>query len=379
MSYDRKIDFVCPHLVVEEAIYLSSDRVTVRPIRPISAANSVRVRVNGEVEVPSYGLHTPAEALASKRGPFNIRASVNDTLVIRVDGAPPQTIQIPPGERLSTKEVARRLSVNVPNAVFELTPNGRLRLRTRSTGKPATLMILPSNMASTLGLPVNRQWRGRSPYGGWSLVNDPTTLSDRPTRMIVFDAPLNGFKDYVELNYATLRQECRRCGGLGIENDWRYGVDGNLFEVRDEALLLQEVQKATFTLQGSNPFHTWYGTNLLNTVGRKLSISGVIQTFIVNDVREAFRRWQNIKRQQEEEIGQAVSDAEFPFRLLDVKLTPAQQDPTVLFVAVTIQSRSSTPIILERGVKIPHPADLLGSTAQDGVIRQSLSNFTLTG
>ncbi len=379
MSYDRKIDFVCPHLVVEEALFLSSDRVTVRPIRPISAANSVKVRVNGEVEVPSFGVHTPAEALASKRGPFNIRSGVSDTLVISVDSAAPQTIQISPGERLSTKEVARRLSAGLSNAIFDLTPTGRLRLRTRSTGRHATLMVLASNMAATLGFPENRQWRGQTPFGGWSLVNDPTTLSDRPARMIVFDTPLNGFRNYVELNYATLRQECRRCGGLGIENDWRYGVDGHLFEVRDEALLLQEVQKAVFTLQGSNKFNPWYGTNLLNTIGRKLSISGVIQTFIVNDVREAFRRWQNIKRQQEEEIGQVVSDAEFPFRLLDVKLTPAQQDPTVLFVAVTIQSRSSTPIILERGVKVPHPADLLGSTVQDGVIRQSLSNFTLTG
>lgn len=379
MSYDRKIDFVCPHLVVEEAIYLSADRVTVRPIRPISAANSVRVRVNGELEIPSMGVHTPAEAFAGKKGPFNVRTGTNDTLVISVDSGPAQTIQIPPGERLSARDLARRLSTGLPNAVFDITQNGRLRLRTRSTGKNATLMVLASNLATTLGFTVNRQWRGRTPYSGWTLVNDPTTLSDRPARMIVFDAPLTGFKDYVELNYATLRQECRRCGGLGVENDWRYGVDGNLFEVRDEALLLQEIQKAVFTLQASNPFHPWYGTNILNTVGRKLSVSGVIQTFIVSDIREAFRRWQNIKRQQEEEVGQAVSDAEFPFRLLDVKLTPSQKDPTVLFVAVTIQSRSSNPIILERGVKVPHPADLLGSTAQDGVIRQSLSNFTLTG
>lgn len=379
MSYDRQIDFVCPHMVVEEALYMSADRMTVRPIRPIAAANSVRVRVNGEVEIPSYGVQLPAEGLVANRGPYNIRVGTNDRLVVSIDNGAPQSLVVAPGERLSAREMARRLNGTAQGALFDLSPTGRLRLRTRSVGAGATAVVRASNMAATLGFPVDRQWRGSVPFTGWSLINDPNTLSDRPLRLVVFDRPLMGFRDYVELDYATLRQECRRCGGLGVENDWRYGVDGQLFEVRDEALLIQENSKASFTIQGSNPFHLWYGTSLLNAVGRKLSMSGVTQTFIVNDIREAFRRWQDVKRQQEEKVGQVVTDEEFPFRLLDVQLTQSQQDPTVVFVSVTIQSRSQKAITIDRGMRIPHPADLLGSTAQDGVIRQSLSNFTLTG
>jgi len=36
MSYDRQIDQVCTHMVVEEALFLFSDRRTVRPLRPIA-------------------------------------------------------------------------------------------------------------------------------------------------------------------------------------------------------------------------------------------------------------------------------------------------------------------------------------------------------
>lgn len=379
MSFDRQIDFLCPHVVVEEAIFVNADRLTVRPLRPISAVNSVRVRVNGAIEVPSPGLVVPAEGLAAKKGPFNIRVGINDTLIIRVNDGAEQTLLIEPGETLNSREMARRLNQSVSDALFDLTPKSRLRLQTRSKGKHATLVVRPTALSTTLGFPTNRQWRGRAPLPGWSLVADPNTLRDRPTRLIVFDQPLMGFTNYVELNYATLRTECRRCGGLGVENDWRYGVHGEVFEVRDEALLIQEIQKITYTVRGSNPFHPWYGTTILDTVGKKLSAAGLVQSFIVNDIREAFRRWQNIKRQQEEVVGQPVSDEEYPFRLLSVTLSPSQQDQTVVFVNAIVQSRSQKPIQIERGVRLPLPADILGSSTQAGVYRQSLQKFTLTG
>ena len=218
-----------------------------------------------------------------------------------------------------------------------------------------------------------------SVFPSWSLINEPNTLLDRPVRLVVFDEPLRGFQSHVELNYITVRQECRRCGGLGVENDWRYNIEGNVVEVRDEALLIQEVQKIVYTVQGSNPFHNWYGTTILNMVGRKISNRGLIQNFIVSDIREAFRRWQSVKRQQEENVGQEVSDAEYPFNLLRVTLKPDVSDPTVVYVTAVVQNRSTQPIQIVRGVRLPLPENLLGGTVQDGVIRQSLNNFVVTG
>lgn len=379
MSYDRSIDQVCPHMVVEEALFVSADRVTVRPLRPIAAFNSVRVRYNSEIEVPSAGFYTSAQATSLKSAPYNIQGGTNDRLVIKVGGGPFQTLTLPSGKQLSAPRVVEVLNQSVRDAVFSVTSKRQIRLNSSSTGPSATIFIRQngSTGASTLGFTTDRGWRGQTVTPGWSLINDPNTLRDRPTRLIVFDDILKGSRDYVELNYVTIREECRRCGGLGIENDWRYNSQGTLIKVQDEQLLHQELLKSTYTVKGSNPFHTWYGTNIVNTIGRKLSSTGIIQNMIVSEVYEAFRRWQGIKKQQEEVVGQLVTDKEFPFRMLSVNLRQSDHDPTVIFVSAVIQSRSTEPILIERGVRTPIPLDLLGSTQQESLVRAPLPNYNI--
>lgn len=380
MSYDRKLDWTCSHYVSDEGIFVANDRVTVEPLRPIASAASVRLRLNGELDVGPLGHAVPAEAIASRTGPFTIHSGVNDTLVVQAVGKPPQTIVIPAGRALSVAQIGECLASQLPDLSFKVTSKQRLNIQTKRVGPEATLMFLPdSTLAATLGLPVNRQWRGRMTVPRWSLIADPNTLPDRPTRLIVFDTPLKGLRDFVEISYTTLREECRRCGGLGIENDWRYDPNGEVVTIEKEALLIQEIQKMVYTVRGSNVFHLWYGTDILNTVGKKLSASGLLQQFIVADIREAFKRWQVIKTQQEDNLGQPVSNEEFPFQLLEVVLTPSTQDPTVVFVNATVQNRSSKPIQIERGVRLPSPDDLLGASAQDGIFRQSLRNFVKVG
>jgi len=380
MSYDRKLDQVCPHYVIEEALFVNVDHQTVKPIRPIASGPSVMVRVNGVAQVPAYGLHIAAEALAAKKGPFDIQAGVNDQLTVRVGGAAEQTLTVPAGTQLSSRQLAKHLNLSLREAAFSVTDKRRIRLRSGRLGPKASLFIEPtSTMADTIGLTTNRIWRGQTVFPGWSLVRDPNTLDDRPTRFVVFDEPFGGAQDYVELSYTTVREECRRCGGLGVENDWRYGASGEVAQVRDEALLIQEITKAIYTIQQSNPFHLWYGSNVVRTVGKRLSSSGLVQNMIVADIQEAFRRWQAIKRKQEEEVGQEVSDAEYPFRLVSLILEQSQRDQTIVFVNATVQNRSRREIQIERGIKLPEPLDLMGSTAQEGVLRQSLSDYVLTG
>jgi hypothetical protein len=377
MSFDRKIDQVCPHRVVEEALFLNTDYQTVRPLRPIASVVSTQVRIDGVADVPSMGIQVPATVVSSKPGPYTITQGVNDRLIVSIDGGPDQVITAQSGKKIATKDVVKNLSIS--EGVFDEL-HGRVRLRTGRVGKTAFLHIKPgSTLTSVLGLVENRVFRGVKSVPGWSIVKDPNTLNDRPTRLIVFDQPLKGFSDYVELNYITIRQECRRCGGLGVENDWIYGKQGNTIEVRDEALLVQEILKLMFTVRGSNPFATWYGTLLVDTIGRKLSAGGLVQNLIVSEITTAFSRWQSIKKQQEESVGQFVSDREFPFQLLNVTVEQSTQDPTVIFVNASIQNRSGQPVDISRGIRLPEPTDLLSATAQQGVFRQSLNSFTQVG
>jgi phage baseplate assembly protein W len=280
---------------------------------------------------------------------------------------------------LSPTQIVDTLNSLVTSASFYLNSKSQVRLGTHSRGSLSSIFIrgADSTAASILGLPVDRSWRGKDIVPSWTIVSDPTTLADRPTRLIVFDTPLKGYTDYVEVTYTTVRQECRRCGGLGIEHDWRYNGRGDVVQVQGQDLLLQEVMKIVYTVLGSNRFHTWYGTNVVNAIGKKLTSTGIVQNMILNEVSDAFRRWQTVKRQQEENIGQVVTDEEFPYRLSAVNLQQSDSDPTVIIVNTLVQNRSNKTIELTRAVKAPLPIDLLGSTQQQQIFNQTTPNYQL--
>lgn len=103
----------------------------------------------------------------------------------------------------------------------------------------------------------------------------------------------------------------------------------------------------------------------------------MVQNAITSDINTTFQRWQSIKKQQEQNVGQFVSDEEYPFRLNGVVIEQSQEDPTVMFVTINVQNRSLQPIQLTRGLRLPQPLDLLGSTQAQGVFRESLRDFTL--
>jgi phage baseplate assembly protein W len=379
MSYDRQIDQTCQHRVVEEALYVDADRQTIRPIRPIASMDSVIVRVNGAITVPSQGHYAPGRVVGSRDDTFTVTAGSNDKLLLQVGVADVQTLTLPAGTYLTAKQIAYILNQQARGVLFE-SHGRRLAVRTVDEGAGATMVLKTgSTFAATAGLGVNRVWRGRTINPGWSLINDPNTLNDRPTRWIVFDEPLKSTTDFAEITYTTVREECRRCGGLGVEHDWRYTITGDVVEVRDEALLLQEILKIMYTILGSNPFNLWYGTDLVNMVGSKIILAEIVQNTIVTNVQTAFNRWQSIKRRQEQDVGQEVSDREYPYRLVSVSAQQSSQDQTVFWVFITVQNRSGNPIDMTRGIRIPQPLSLMDSTAAQGVMRQSLSNYVLTG
>jgi phage baseplate assembly protein W len=292
-------------------------------------------------------------------------------------GGSAQDVTLPASNKLDAGLLVDYINTRIRGVTFEA-KDSRIVMRTLDVGRQAAVFVLAtSTFLAHAGIPTNREYRGRQIAPGWTIVNDPTTLPDRPARLIVFDEPLRGLGDYVEINYTTIREECRRCGGVGKENDWRYGLNGEVVQVVDEALLIQEITKIFYTRQGSNQFHTWYGTHILDAIGRKITPSGFLQNFIVSDLQQAFRRWQSIKKAQEENVGQEVTDREYPFALQDVKLKQSTQDPTVIFVKCTIQSRSADPIQLERGLRFPVPLSVTDPNNATGTIRGSLSDFIL--
>jgi hypothetical protein len=379
MSFDREIDQICPHMVVDETLFVDQTRQIVRPVKPIAGLGSINLRLNGLIDVPSTGVENPVLILTTGMAPFNITTS-NNTLVVRVNQGQVQTVTLPSANKMPADKVAGYLNFGLTGVSFSVVNGTQLQMQSADTGYAASVWVDgASTIAKTIGLLPNHLYRGVNVLPGWVLVLDPQSLPQLPYRMIIFDNPLRSVGDFVELTYNTVQNQCRRCGGTGVEDDWRYGFNGDTGEVRDEALLIQEIQKIMFTVLGTNPFHTWYGTRLTETVGKRLTLGNFVQNLIISDINTAFTRWQSIKTQQQQTVGQFVSDAEFPYRLLSVDLQQSTQDPTVITVVVTIQNRSRQPIQISRGLKLPQPLDLLGSTQQQGLIRQSLTHPVLVG
>lgn len=370
MSCDRKIDQVCPHLVLNESLFVGSDRQTIVPERPVAAVSSIRVFLNAEIEVPFDGVGLSAQSRGTVEGLINIRTGVNDTFRLSINQKEDQVVVLPPLFGVSMPQVVVLLNLGFNDEIVFSIVNNKVFFQTTLTGLSESVFIPDtSTLATALGIQTNREYRGRTNIPGWTVVGDPNTLEDRPTRLIVFNEPLAGGSEFVEISYTTIREECRRCGGSGVENDWRYDLAGEALCVRDEQLLIQELTKDFFSVAGSNPFHSWYGTDLIEMVGKKLSSGGFTQNFVVADLYTAFGRWKSVKTQQEERVGQFVSDEEHPQRLISVDLEQSTKDPTVLFVNITVMNRSSKQIQLSRGLRLPLPIDLLGTSTQTAQAR----------
>lgn len=371
MSYDRTVDFECPHIVTDEALYVYADQRTVRPLRPISSFTSVKVRLNGAIECPTEGVYLPPQTIGVRKGPFTIRQGVNDLFQLSVNQGPIQTAILQNTQSMALIELVTRLNRQLQGTEFFASDQGTVGIRSLYEGRAASLFLYStSTLAPTLGITVNREYRGQDLVSGWTLVTDTRTLEDRPTQLVVFDSMLRSTGDFVEVAYATLREECRRCGGTGYEHDWRFDARGDVAIVQNEPLLVQEMQKILWTTRGTNPFHQWYGTDLIQTIGKNNAPGGAIQNFIVSDIYDAFSQWQSIKQQQETRVGQLVSDQEYPMRLLGVAVAPSQTDPTIAYVTTKVQNRAGTEVVLERGVRIHSGV---------GAIQGSTQNFTLTG
>lgn len=370
MSFDRHLDQTCSHETVEEVLEGDEDRKIFRPLMPIASEASVKIRLNRLIPVPPEGVTVPAILKGSVRSPsFTVTGSNRILTLIVNQKDTPITFLATTGVSVLVSRIVSDLNKQSNEVRFEVVKD-RIYVRTELGSEYSTVEVVnPSPFADLVGLPRKRA-RGATTVPGWSLVVDPSNPFSVPYRNVVFDSTLQQSNPYLEISYVTTVDNCRRCNGTGYEFDWRYDKKGNTGAVREDALLLQEFLKLFLTDIGSNPFHPWYGTSLQDRIGTKIVSGQATQAAIAADISEAFRRWQSIKRAQEDKIGQPVSDNEFPQRLLGVNVVQDDKNPTVVYVSVRIQKRSGDTVDFSRGFSLP------SGSITAGTFRQSINRYT---
>ena len=362
MSKDVQLAWKCPHRTLEEVVSLQADRKSLPTRQPIALAGSVRITANDEVYIPQGGLFVPAQLYGTVSGPFDIIAGDDALIVTTPTGSETVALGVATGtSRFTTDQVIKKFQkANFQVAALE-NVNGHLVFSDTSTIGPDSYVRVDGSAAYALGFgsiscgPGNRQRiaRGRQVYPSWSLKTRQDTITNRYP---MFDYPVAQGPVF-KVSYTVPRERCLRCGGVGVENDWRFGEDGQIIRVENENLLYQACLKILLTEKGSNPYNVWYGTSLMSRIGTKAV--GGMSAVISEDVRSALTKFQNIQDQQGKY--QAVTYKERLYAILAVQATPHQQDPSTWLVDVTVQNASGEPITLNIVYTAPGAIALMGS------------------
>jgi hypothetical protein len=103
MSKDIQLAHRCPHLTVEERVFLHTDRRSLPTRQPVGADSSVRILANNDIVIPRYGLFSQAQLFGSLSGPFRILRN-EETLTIQT-GTAQVNVVLPVGSRVETNAV----------------------------------------------------------------------------------------------------------------------------------------------------------------------------------------------------------------------------------------------------------------------------------
>jgi len=180
---------------------------------------------------------------------------------------------------------------------------------------------------------------GLVPSNYYIIVDDPITINVTRPRMISLRNKWKALEDYWEATYYTISRFCSKCVGRNFLDDIQYNIKGDFLKIRDENLLLQNLEKFTVTELQSNPFHTFIGTTLVKLLGSRITDSA----FITNKITQQISTTLGVLKSLQEQYtitGRAVTQGELLDVVENVVVRIDDQDPTILRADVTARAKS---------------------------------------
>lgn len=343
MSKEISLISNCPHLIVEERVPLSDNRRVLAPAQPISSHLSVQIMANDDPDliIPQGGLSIPAQITGAVSGPFNIKRGF-EQLSLRTEGTQ-VNVPLPIGARVTTDAIVARIKTT-GTQLFVGNAGGFLFFADNNQSGLASRIRVDGTAAPFVGFSDQVGARGKDLFPSWQLAR----LVGTDTRSILFTKPVKN-NPLLKVTYAALRERCLRCGASLIENDWTFDTAGQVFLIENEDLLHQAAVKIVFTEKGSNVFQTFYGTELLSSIGSKMV--GAVSAQINEDVRRALRTMQQLQKEQRKY--QLITDKEQLLRIDYVRTTPSEEDLTAFDVQVGLRNAANQPVHLNVFFTVP--------------------------
>jgi len=370
MSIDFQLGHRCPHLVVEEPVSIGDDRVSLITKAPIASTTLLRVLANNAYYIPSNGLYSQAILYGAGSGPFQIEGcisenglSVDSNVVTVTSSTESKTFALPIGNRVTTDALVRVFRAKFTDIIV-LNEDGHLVFMDVAKIGPESRISISGRGRDAIGF--GNQWRakGQEVYPAWRLnsradilpvVNRGPYVFDH-SRYVQFARPVK-LNPTFKVTYAAPPERCPRCRATFVENDWRFDIEGELITVENEDLLYQAALKILLTRIGSNPYHTAYGSGIINRIGAKAV--GAVATQIQDDVRTALSRMQSLQKQQAQY--QKVSLKERLYSILSAEVFPHDTDPTAFLVDVVVSNGTNEPVRLSIVFSVPGAVALAGT------------------
>lgn len=339
MTKDFRLKHRCPHRVEREWRATERDNQTLRTARNPSSSKAVELYINDQ-RIPKDGLRGDVEISGRDSGPFDIDRS-NDTFKFQINSEPVRTLDLPHGINLSAEQIADHLDDQTSKLDIS-SERGFMQIEVLKNEKRAenahNLFLKGGSSHETLGLPEKRFYDTPMIRPGWSITKDPFGASE-VDKLIYFDQPLRTRDDVIEVSYQTIASECRRCMGLKIEDDIRFDSNGQPEMIDGLGLLIQEVEKIVFTEKGSNVFHPWYGTEMVDQIGTKITESNdLVKTQLRSTISQTLDEYKDIKQQQAKI--QPVSNQEFLLKVKSIIIEQDPSDPTVFDIQVHLMNKA---------------------------------------
>jgi len=348
MSVDVQVAHACPHYIRYELVGILGGREVI-PQSPISGSGLLSLSVDG-VEVPPSGLHSDVMVVFPKVGPYRFRVGSNN-LVISGDGVVLLEIDFP-ARIFTQRALLEYISARLPFGLAVFSEGGSIRL---SGGQSYRRLELGGSGLSSLGFRSQKYVvKSRELFPSWKLVKQSGSIGYK-----IQTSGVVATESILKISYTTEKSYCRRCEGTGVENDLRFGDDGNMKMVGGYDLLYQRVAKILLTERGSNPYHLFYGSTADRLIGQKVS-AGVISS-LKESVRDALDTHISIETQQAKV--QEMSSEERLLRVRSVDVSMVGDDETSYLVRVSVESFSSKVVNINVVFAVPGSIPLDGDLA----------------
>jgi phage baseplate assembly protein W len=359
MSIEFQLAYTCPHEMIREPATLAEDGMTLRTSQTV--LGGARVYMN-DMEIPPEGLHSPATLVAGISGPYRIHVDATD-FTVEYNGMTKE-ISLTPGVHTAEK-LAKEM--NDMFAEVEVSVDkGRLHFKDIMQVGAASSIKLSGSAVETTGFDKQRAAHGRMIVPSWGLGMRPGYTTVAYPRF--FSRPKQYKNARFEVSYFTEAHRCRRCMATRVENDLRVDNTGRLRLITEENLLYQACLKALLTELGSNLQHKWYGSNIMKLIGTKATAG--IASVISDEIKRVLEV--QISLQEKQSKYQTVSMKERLYKVLNIKVSQHQKDPTTFMCEIHVQNYSGQPVQLNIVYTVPGANSLI---RENGNIVGSMGSY----